>query len=52
METPAARNAIAVIELMAATWPTRVSLKGASEADGNVESAWAAWNLSWSGRFG
>ena len=41
METSAARNAIAVIELMAATWPTRVSIKGSSEAGGNVESALA-----------
>ena len=52
MDTTVGHNAIAVIELVAATWPTRGPWVGAGQAGGNVESAWTARNLSWSGRFG
>ena len=37
MSTHAARNAIAVIELVAATWPTGLPWVGASEAGGEVD---------------
>ena len=37
VSTPAARNAIAVIELVAATWPKRGPWVGSSEAGGEVD---------------